>query len=107
MRNIARRPKAAPHAARHLLPLVYDDLRRLAACRLAHEAPGQALEPTDLVHEVYLRLVGTDRRARWDSRGHFFAAPPPEPCGASSSKTPAGTGHGNASASVCVKPWRG
>jgi RNA polymerase sigma factor (TIGR02999 family) len=74
MRDTARRPKADPHAARHLLPLVYDDLRQLAACRLAHEAPGQALEPTDLVHEVYLRLAGTDRRTRWDGRGHFFAA---------------------------------
>jgi RNA polymerase sigma factor (TIGR02999 family) len=74
MRDIVRRPKADPHAARHLLPLVYDDLRRLAACRLAYEAPGQALEPTDLVHEVYLRLVGTDKGTRWDGRGHFFAA---------------------------------
>ena len=62
-----------PHAAEQLLPLVYDELRKLAAQRLAHEAPGQTLEPTALVHEAYLRLVG-DGEPRWDSRGHFFAA---------------------------------
>ncbi len=62
-----------PADAAGLLPLVYDDLRRLAAHRLAHEAPGQTLQPTDLVHEAYLRLVGSDER-RWDNRGHFFAA---------------------------------
>jgi RNA polymerase sigma factor (TIGR02999 family) len=62
-----------PHAAGRLLPLVYDELRKLAAQRLAHEAPGQTLEPTALVHEAYLRLVG-DAEARWDGRGHFFAA---------------------------------
>ncbi len=62
-----------PADAAGLLPLVYDDLRRLAAHRLAHEAPGQTLQPTDLVHEAYLRLVGSDER-RWDGRGHFFAA---------------------------------
>src|SRR5690349_17124281 len=60
--------------AEHFLPPVYDDLRRLAACRLAHEAPGQMLGPADLVHEVYLRLVATDRGTPWASRGHFFAA---------------------------------
>jgi RNA polymerase sigma factor (TIGR02999 family) len=74
MRDIACRPTADPHAARHLLPLVYDDLRQLAACRLAREAPGQMLGPTDLVHEVYLRLAGTDPGTRWDGRAHFFAA---------------------------------
>jgi RNA polymerase sigma factor (TIGR02999 family) len=62
-----------PHAAEELLPLVYDELRRLAAQRLAREAPGQTLEATALVHEAYLRLVGDDRDA-WDNRGHFFAA---------------------------------
>jgi RNA polymerase sigma factor (TIGR02999 family) len=63
-----------PHAAEQLLPLVYDELRRLAAQKLAHEAPGQTLEATALVHEAYLRLVDTDKSQRWDSRGHFFAA---------------------------------
>jgi RNA polymerase sigma factor (TIGR02999 family) len=63
-----------PHAARQLLPLVYDDLRRLAAQRLAREAPGQTLQPTALVHEAYLRLVDTEEARRWNSRGHFFAA---------------------------------
>jgi RNA polymerase sigma factor (TIGR02999 family) len=62
-----------PHAANQLLPLVYDELRKLAAQKLAHEAPGQTLQPTALVHEAYLRLVG-DGEPRWDSRGHFFAA---------------------------------
>jgi RNA polymerase sigma factor (TIGR02999 family) len=62
-----------PHAADELLPLVYDDLRRLAALKLAHEAPGQTLQTTALVHEAYLRLVG-DRRDAWDNRRHFFAA---------------------------------
>jgi RNA polymerase sigma factor (TIGR02999 family) len=63
-----------PTTAEQFLPLVYDDMRRLAACRLAHEAPGQLLGPTDLVHEAYLRMVGTDKGSRWDGRGHFFAA---------------------------------
>jgi RNA polymerase sigma factor (TIGR02999 family) len=62
------------HAASQLLPVVYDELRRLAMHRLAHEAPGQTLEPTALVHEAYLRLVGGDREGHWDGRGHFFAA---------------------------------
>jgi RNA polymerase sigma factor (TIGR02999 family) len=60
-------------AAEQLLTLVYDDLRRLAARRLAHEAPGQTLQPTALVHEAYLRLLGT-KEARWDGRAHFFGA---------------------------------
>jgi RNA polymerase sigma factor (TIGR02999 family) len=62
-----------PHAAAELLPLVYDELRRLAAANMAREAPGHTLEATALVHEAYLRLVG-DRREAWDNRRHFFAA---------------------------------
>jgi RNA polymerase sigma factor (TIGR02999 family) len=62
-----------PHATGQLLPLVYDELRRLAARKLAREKPGQTLEATALVHEAYLRLVG-DAARDWDSRGHFFAA---------------------------------
>jgi RNA polymerase sigma factor (TIGR02999 family) len=61
-------------AAEQLLPLVYEELRRLAAQKLAHEAPGQTLQPTALVHEAYLRLVDTERVQKWSSRGHFFAA---------------------------------
>jgi RNA polymerase sigma factor (TIGR02999 family) len=63
-----------PSAASQLLPLVYDELRQLAAQRLAHEAPGQTLQPTDLVHEAYLRLVDVEQAQHWNSRGHFFAA---------------------------------
>ena len=63
-----------PHAADQLLPLVYDERRRLAAQKLAQEKPGQTLEATALVHEAYMRLVGTGQRQNWDSRGHFFAA---------------------------------
>ena len=63
--------KGDPHAAKQLLPLVYDELRRLAAERLAHEKPGQTLQATALVHEAYLRLVGDQH---FDNRGHFFAA---------------------------------
>jgi RNA polymerase sigma factor (TIGR02999 family) len=62
------------HAAERLLPLVYDELRRLAGQRLAHETPGQTLQPTALVHEAYLRLVGQGDEPHWDGRGHFFAA---------------------------------
>jgi RNA polymerase sigma factor (TIGR02999 family) len=61
-------------AAEQLLPLVYDELRRLAAARLAREAPGQTLQATALVHEAYLRLVRTDPDRPWDGRRHFFAA---------------------------------
>jgi RNA polymerase sigma factor (TIGR02999 family) len=61
-------------AAAELLPLVYDELRKLAAARLADEAPGQTLQPTALVHEAYLRLVGPADATRWENRGHFFAA---------------------------------
>jgi RNA polymerase sigma factor (TIGR02999 family) len=63
-----------PHAAEQLLPLVYDELRRLAAQKMAQEAPGQTLEATALVHEAYLRLVGGAAEQHWNSRGHFFAA---------------------------------
>src|SRR5215218_8205932 len=62
------------HAAEQLLPLVYDELRKLAAQRLAGEKPGQTLQATALVHEAYLRLVDAERFPNWDSRGHFFAA---------------------------------
>lgn len=61
-------------ATRQLLPLVYDELRRLAARKLSHESPGQTLQPTALVHEVFLRIVGDINSTKWDSRGHFFAA---------------------------------
>ncbi len=63
-----------PHAAEQLLPLVYDELRQLAAQQLAQEKPGQTLQATALVHEAYLRLVDADRAQHWNSRGHFFAA---------------------------------
>src|SRR5215475_468355 len=63
-----------PKAAEQLLPLVYDELRTLAARRLAHEKPGQTLQATALVHEAYLRLVDAERAQNWNSRGHFFAA---------------------------------
>jgi RNA polymerase sigma factor (TIGR02999 family) len=61
-------------AAGELLPLVYDELRKLAAARLAHEKPGQTLQATALVHEAWLRLIGPAGESNWDSRGHFFAA---------------------------------
>src|SRR2546425_2507954 len=63
-----------PHAAAQLLPLVYDELRQLAAQKLAQEQPGQTLQATALVHEAYLRLVDVPAEQHWDSRGHFFAA---------------------------------
>jgi RNA polymerase sigma factor (TIGR02999 family) len=62
------------HAAEQLLPLVYEELRRLAAHKLAQEQPGQTLQATALVHEAYLRLVDVEKVQHWDSRGHFFAA---------------------------------
>jgi RNA polymerase sigma factor (TIGR02999 family) len=62
------------HAAAELLPLVYDELRKLAAARMAEEKPGQTLQATALVHEAYLRLVGGDQPGDWSGRGHFFAA---------------------------------
>src|ERR1700757_141472 len=61
-------------AAEQLLPLVYDELRRLAAQKLAHEKPGQTLQPTALVHEAYLRLVDAEQARHWNSQAHFFAA---------------------------------
>jgi RNA polymerase sigma factor (TIGR02999 family) len=63
-----------PNAAEQLLPLVYDELRKLAAQKLAHEAAGQTLQATALVHEAYLRLVGVEKAQQWDGRGHFFTA---------------------------------
>jgi RNA polymerase sigma factor (TIGR02999 family) len=73
--------KGDPHAANQLLPIVYDELRRLAAQKLAGEPPGQTLQPTALVHEAYIRLVASEERQpqegkaqHWDNRGHFFAA---------------------------------
>jgi RNA polymerase sigma factor (TIGR02999 family) len=63
-----------PGSAEQLLPLVYDELRKLAARKLSQETPGQTLQPTALVHEAYLRLVNTPQALTWDSRGHFFAA---------------------------------
>jgi RNA polymerase sigma factor (TIGR02999 family) len=62
------------HAADQLLPLVYEELRKLAAQKMAQESPGQTLQATALVHEAYLRLVDREKVQRWDSRGHFFAA---------------------------------
>ncbi len=64
----------APATAAQFLPAVYNDLRRLAAAKLAHEPPGQTLDPTSLVHEAYLRLTRDKAADHWDNRGHFFAA---------------------------------
>jgi RNA polymerase sigma factor (TIGR02999 family) len=66
--------KGDPHAARQLLPLVYDELRKLAVQRMAQEKFGQTLQATALVHEAYLRLTDNDESVHWESRGHFFAA---------------------------------
>jgi RNA polymerase sigma factor (TIGR02999 family) len=63
-----------PHAAEQLLPLIYDELRRLAAEKMAQEQPGQTLQATALVHEAYLRLVDVEKARHWNGRGHFFAA---------------------------------
>jgi RNA polymerase sigma factor (TIGR02999 family) len=63
-----------PHAAEQLLPLVYEELRKLAAQKLSQEMPGQTLQATALVHEAYLRLVDAEKAQHWNSRGHFFAA---------------------------------
>src|SRR5882757_7153921 len=63
-----------PHASEQLLPLVYAELRRLAAEKMAQEKPGQTLQATALVHEAYLRLVNGEQHPHWESRGHFFAA---------------------------------
>src|SRR5262245_30108489 len=66
--------EGGPHATEKLLPLVYDELRKLAAQKLAHEKPGQTLQPTALVHEAYLRLVDVENAQHWNSRRHFYAA---------------------------------
>jgi RNA polymerase sigma factor (TIGR02999 family) len=71
---LERIQKGEPSAAEALLPLVYEELRKLAAQKMAQERPDQTLQPTALVHEAYLRLVDVDQRQRWDGRGHFFAA---------------------------------
>jgi len=73
-RTLSAIEQGDPQAAEQLLPLVYDELRKLAAQKLAHEKPGQTLQATALVHEVYLRLADGDQARRWDSQGHFFAA---------------------------------
>lgn len=73
-RLLASIEQGAPHAADQLLPLVYDELRKLAALRLAAEKPGQTLQATALVHEAYVRLVDDQSPQKWNSRGHFFAA---------------------------------
>jgi RNA polymerase sigma factor (TIGR02999 family) len=73
-RILAAIEQGDPQAAERLLPLVYDELRRLAAHKLSREAAGQTLDATALVHEAYLRLVGHDDQGRWKDRGHFFAA---------------------------------
>ncbi len=71
---LSRIESGDPSAAAQLLPLVYDELRRLAAHKLTQEKPGQTLQATALVHEAYLRLVDVDQAQHWNSRGHFFAA---------------------------------
>ena len=73
-RILSRIEQGDPSAADQLLPLVYDELRRLAAARLKHEQPGQTLQATALVHEAWLRLVNGESAQRWDSRSHFFSA---------------------------------
>ena len=73
-RILAAVEQGDPHAAEQLLPLVYDELRRLAAKKLAQEKPGLTLQATALVHEAYLRLVDVKQEPHWDNRGHFFAA---------------------------------
>lgn len=71
---LSRIERGNPEAAEQLLPIVYDELRKLAAARLANESPEQTLQATALVHEAYIRLVDVEQAPRWDSRGHFFAA---------------------------------
>ena len=74
MSDAAENPEKNPQVGKDLFPLVYEDLRRLAAARLSHEKPGQTLQPTALVHEVFLRLVERGEAQHWDGRGHFYAA---------------------------------
>src|SRR5258707_7894137 len=85
-RSLSDLTQGDAHAAGQLLPLVYEELRKLAAARMAEEAPGNTLNATALVHEAYLRLVGPADAARWDNCGHFFStaaeAMPPYPRGA-------------------------
>src|SRR5437879_5848333 len=71
---LSRIEKGDPTAAEQLLPLLYDELRKLAAAKLAQEKPGQTLQATALVHEAYLRLVDTEKVQQWNSRAHFFGA---------------------------------
>jgi len=71
---LSRIESGDPSAAEQLLPLIYDELRKIAAAKLAHEKPGQTLQATALVHEAYLRLVRVEQPQRWDSRRHFFSA---------------------------------
>jgi len=73
-RILAAIEQGEPHATEKLFPLVYDELRKLAAAKLAQEKPEQTLQATALVHEAYLRLVDVDQGQHWNSRGHFFAA---------------------------------
>ena len=73
-RILAAIEQGDPQAASQLLPLVYDELRQLAAHRLAHQTPGQTLQPTALVHEAYLRLVGGNAQGPWEGSAHFYAA---------------------------------
>ncbi len=73
-RNLREIQQADPHAAEQILPLVYKELRRLAAEKLAGEKPGHTLQATALVHEAYMRLVGNGEEPHWNTRGHFFAA---------------------------------
>ena len=71
---LSRMEQGDPSAAEQLLPLVYDELRKLAAAKLSRESPDQTLQATALVHESYMRLVDTEKAQHWDSRGHYFAA---------------------------------
>jgi RNA polymerase sigma factor (TIGR02999 family) len=71
---LSRIEQGEPHAAEELLPLVYEELRKLAAAKMAQEKPGQTLQATALVHEAYIRLVAVDSAEHWNSRGHFFGA---------------------------------
>ena len=87
-------------AAEKLLPLVYDELRKLAAQRMAQENPGQTLQATALVHEAYIRLVDTEKAQHWDSRGHFFRLPP-KPCGGFSSSRHGGKPARKPVAGIC------
>src|SRR6187431_1833880 len=90
-----------PRAAERLLPLVYDELRKLAAQRLAHEKPGQTLQATALVHDAYLRLVDVAEPEHWDGRGHFFAA-----AGAAIGRGPARSSGGDMADRPCPRDRR-